>query len=48
MCHAGVHGEDGGYCIQGGDDDADLTDASSEEEGPCGLSVGLPMTEHLQ
>lgn len=43
-----VHGEDGCDWIQGGDDDADLTDASCEEEGPGGLPVGFTMPKHLQ
>lgn len=43
-----LHGEDGGDCIQGGDDDANLTDAGCEQEGPGGLPVGLAMPKHLQ
>lgn len=41
------HGENGSHCVQRGNDDADLTDASSEEQGPGGLSVGLAVAKHL-
>ena len=42
------HGEDGGHTVQGSDEDAGLTDEGCEQQGPCGLPVGLPMAEHLQ
>jgi hypothetical protein len=42
------HGQDGGHTVQGGDEDTGLTDESREQQGPCGLPVGLSMTKHLQ
>lgn len=42
-----LHGEDGCDCIQGGNDDANLADASCEQQGPCGLSIIFTMSEHL-
>lgn len=43
-----LHGEDGCDWIQGGNDDANLTDASCEQQGPCGLPVSFAMTKHLK
>ena len=42
------HGEDGSHRVQGGDEDAALTDTSCQQEGPCGFSVGLPVAEDLK
>lgn len=42
------HGEDWCDCIQGGNNDANLTDASCEQKGPGGLPVGFAMPKHLQ
>lgn len=41
------HGEDGSDCVQRGNEDPALTDASRQQEGPCGLAVGLSVTEDL-
>lgn len=43
-----LHGKDGGDWIQGSDDDANLTDASCEQESPGGLPVGFTMSKNLQ
>lgn len=43
-----LHGEDGSYCIQGGNEDAGLTDKSCQQEGPCGFSVGFSVAKDLQ
>ena len=43
-----LHGEDGCDWIQGGDEDANLTDAGCEQEGPGGLSVFFAVAKHLQ
>lgn len=45
---ADLHGEDGCDGIQGGNDDANLTNASCEQKGPCGLPVGFAVPKHLQ
>ena len=41
------HGEDGSHGIEGGNQDAALTDTSCQQEGPCGFSVGLSMAKDL-
>lgn len=41
------HGEDGGHCVQGGDEDPYLTDTGGQQQGPGGLPIGLPMAKHL-
>lgn len=41
------HRQDGGHAVQRGDEDANLTDKGSEQQGPRGLPVGFPMAEHL-
>lgn len=43
-----VHGEDGCDRIQGGNDDANLTNARCEQKGPGGLPVGFAVPKHLQ
>lgn len=42
------HGQDGGHTVQGGDENARLTDEGREQQGPRGLPVGLAMAKHLQ
>lgn len=42
------HGENWSHGIQGGDEDADLTDPSSQQQSPGGFSVSFPMTKHLR
>ena len=41
------HGEDGGDSVQRSDEDTDLTDPTSQQQGPGGLSISLAMTKHL-
>lgn len=43
-----LHGEDGCDRIQGGNDDANLTDASCEQQGPGGLPINFTVSKHLQ
>jgi len=42
-----AHGKDRGDLIQGGDEDADLTDAGSQQQRPGWLSVGFAMAKDL-
>lgn len=41
------HGQDGSHGVQRGDEDAALADAGRQQQGPGGLSVGLPVAEDL-
>lgn len=42
-----AHGKDRGDLIQGGDEDADLTDAGSEQQRPGWLSISFAMAKDL-
>lgn len=43
-----AHREDGGDLIEGCNEDADLADAGSQEQGPCWLSVGFAVAKDLR
>ena len=43
-----AHREDGGDLVQGRDEDANLADAGSEEQGPRWLSIGFAVTKNLR
>lgn len=42
------HGEDGGHCVQGGDEDSNLADGRRQQQSPGGLTVGLAMSKDLK
>lgn len=42
-----AHGQDGGHLVQGGNEDADLTDAGRQQQCPRRLSVGFAMAKDL-
>lgn len=42
-----AHGQDGGNLVEGRDEDADLTDAGSQEQGPCWLSICFAVAKDL-
>lgn len=42
------HGEDGGHCIEGSDEDSNLADGHRQQQSPGGLTVRLAMTEDLK
>lgn len=42
------HGQNGGHHVQGGDEDAQLSDECSQEECPRWLAICFPMAKHLR
>lgn len=42
-----AHREDGGNFVEGCNEDANLTDAGRQEQGPCWLSVGFAVAKDL-
>lgn len=42
------HGEDGGHCIEGSDEDSNLADGHRQQQSPGGLTVRLAMTKDLK
>lgn len=43
-----AHREDGGDLVEGSNEDANLTDAGGQEQGPRGLAVGFTMAKDLR
>lgn len=43
-----AHREDGGDLVEGSNEDANLTDAGGQEQGPRGLAVGFPVAKDLR
>lgn len=41
------HGEDRSHRVQWGNEDADLTDRSSQQQSPSRFSISFPMAKHL-
>lgn len=42
------HGQNGGHHVQGGDEDAQLSDECRQEECPRWLAICFPMAKHLR